>query len=131
VSTSTIRQALEIALAEITPAIDTAYVGDDFEPVVDVPYQEVTFFFIEPDNAYVHQKFIQLGYMQVALLYPIMTGTAAISNRAEAIRSKFRSGSTFSGITINKTPDIQEAKKDGDRLRKNVFVPFSEIITEA
>ena len=130
-SNKAIRAALETALAAISPSISTAYVGDDFEPVEGVPYQQVFFEFVDPDNIMIHRNYEQKGYMQVRLFYPLLAGTGTINARAELIQSTFKSGTVISGVTINRTPAIKDPRPEEDRLVQSVFVYFSQIIQEA
>lgn len=130
-SNKAIRAALETALAAISPALATAYVGDDYEPVEGTPYQQVFFEFTDPDNIMIHRTYEQKGYMQVRLFYPLLAGSGTITARAELIQSTFKSGSVVSGVTINRTPAIKDPRPEEDRLVQSVFVYFSQIIQEA
>lgn len=130
-SNKAIRAILETALVAITPSFPTAFVGDDFEPEEGVPFQEVFFNFADPDNALVHRAYIQEGYMQVNLYYPLLQGTGASTTRAEVIQSAFKSGAKFSGVTISSTPAIREPRVEDDRMVQSVIVNFSMKIQEA
>lgn len=130
-SNKAIRAALETALLSISPAIETAFVGVEFEPTSGVPYQEVFFFFADPDNAFISRQYIQRGYMQVILKYPPLVGTADITDRAELIQGEFPSGSVVSGVTISSTPGINEARAEDDRIVQSVFVNFLKKVQEA
>lgn len=130
-SNKAIRAALETALAAISPALATSYVGDNYEPVEGTPYQQVFFEFADPDNLMIHRTYEQKGYMQVRLFYPLLAGSGTITARAELIQSTFKSGSVVSGVTINRTPAIKDPRPEEDRLVQSVFVYFSQIIQEA
>lgn len=130
-STSTIRQVLETALATISPTISTAYENDVFTPTPETAYQEVFFFFTKPANNYLSRNYDQDGFMQVNLFYPLLGGMGAITTRAELIRAKFKSGSVYSNVRITATPEIGQSNKAGDRIFIPVKVEFSKFITEA
>lgn len=130
-SNKAIRAALETALAAISPALATSYVGDDYDPVEGTPYQQVFFEFADPGNIAIHRWYEQKGYMQVRLFYPLLAGNGTITARAELIQSTFKSGSVISGVTINRTPAIKDPRPEEDRLVQSVFVYFSQIIQEA
>ena len=130
-SNKAIRAALETALAAISPALATSYVGDNYEPVEGTPYQQVLFEFTDPDNIMIHRTYEQKGYMQIRLFYPLLAGSGTVTARAELIQSTFKSGSVVSGVTINRTPAIKDPRPEEDRLVQSVFVYFSQIIQEA
>lgn len=129
-STSTIRQALETALLTISPSIDTVFENVEFTPVVGTGYQRVFFLFTKPDNAYTGRRFNQRGYMQVVLNYPELVGSSDVQTRAEAIRSKFKSGLKFSTVSIDGTPDIGQGTNQDGRYIVPVFVNFFQHVQE-
>ena len=129
-STSTIRQALEAELITISPAIDTVFENAEYTPVTGTPYQRVFLLFAKPDNAYTGRRFNQRGYMQVTLHYPEMVGSGTAQARAEAIRSKFKSGAKFSTVSIDGTPEIGRADNQDGRYVIPVFVNFFQHIQE-
>lgn len=129
-SVSTIRQILETKLVEITPNITTTYENFEFTPVEGIPFQRVFFLFNEPDNAYISRNYTQGGYMQVDLNYPLLGGSTEATTRAEAIRSKFKSGEIFSTVKIARTPEIGSGRIQGDRFVIPVFVRFTQFIQE-
>ena len=109
-----VRQALELGLFAITPALDTAYENRGFTPVVGVPYQRVTLVPSMPDNSTMGDGHYQeRGLLFVELHYPTPpsgVGSVAAATRAELIRTTFKRGSSFTngGVTviIEKTPEI-------------------------
>lgn len=140
-----IRAAMEVALDAMTPAIDTAWENAAFAPrgTVDAghriegipyaqgdgtPYQQVHILFAQPDNETFGSAHVERGFMQVALKYPLMAGTAAVTARAELLRSTFYRGQSFSsgGVTviIEKTPEIGSGSVDGDRFVVIVKIRF-------
>lgn len=123
-----IRAGLETALKAMTPPLDTAWENVDFEPTPGEPYQKVNVLFARPDNPEVGRNYMQRGFMQVTLMYPIGKGPGAAQTRAEAIRSAFyrTRALTASGVTttIEFTPEIMPGFRDGDRYAVPVRVPF-------
>lgn len=129
-TTLIIEQVLVAKMLEITPALSTVYQNMSFTPVSQVPYQRIDILFAKPSNSYVHRSFNQSGFMQVTLFYPEMVGAKDARTRAELIRSKFKSGSNFSGVHITNTPEIGAARNEDGRFVLPVFVEFSKLITE-
>src|SRR3989304_1776605 len=105
------RQALEVALFSITPAIATAYDNFPYTPITSVPYQRVTLVPSMPDNATFGDGYYQeRGLLFIELHYPINNGSVTAATRAELIRTTFKRGSSFTngggtGV-IEKTPEI-------------------------
>lgn len=132
-STISIRAALEVALNAMTPPLSTAWENAAFAPVAGTPYQAVNVLFVSPDNQVMGRPHIELGFMQVKLMYPLQVGTAVVAARAELIRQTFYRGASFSsgGVTvvINKTPEISPGSVDGDRWAVPVKVRFFSNIT--
>ena len=125
----TIPQVLENKLLEIAPSIDTVYPNTDYQPVEGAPFQRVYFRFAKPTQ-YINRKYVQPGFMQVTLFYPVLTGAADARFRAQTIREKFKSGSIFSGVNITATPEIGAENNEGDRFILPVFIQFSQFIEE-
>ena len=123
-----IRAALETALNGMTPALETAWENVPFTPVTCTPYQQVNLLFANPFNPEMGPLQQQSGYMQVMLLYPIDTGTAAINARAELIKATFPRAATFTSggviVTIEKTPEIAPGRVDVDRYAIPVKIRF-------
>lgn len=131
-----IRAALETALASMSPALGTAYENADYTPAVGTPYQRAYVLFSTPDDTEVTgHLFVEQGYMQVNLFYPLGAGPRDAFTRAELIRSTFYRGSSFTSggvtVTIRRTPEIYPAQADEDRFMVPVRVPFSAFITRS
>lgn len=115
----------------------TAYENVAFTPPSSpppgVPYQRVNLIFAQPDNDEQNRYYIERGFMQVGLLYPIGAGSGAAATRAELIRSTFFRGASFAsgGVTTNieRTPEIAAAQVEGDRWFAPVRVRFYAHIT--
>jgi hypothetical protein len=123
-----IRSALEVALAAMSPALATAYENAPYAPVVGTPYQRVTMLLAQPANDEFGPVYREDGFLQVDLAYPLDTGPAAATTRAELIRSTFTRGASFtaSGVTvhINRTPEIMPGRVEEDRFVIPVRIPF-------
>ena len=129
------RQALEVALAAMTPAISTAYENMPFTPVPGTPYQRVTVLLAQPANHEIGDGYMDQGFMQVDLKYPLNAGPAAAETRAELIRSTFYRGRSFtaSGVTttIERTPEIMPGRVEEDRFVKPVRIRFFSHVRSA
>lgn len=128
-SQANIRNALENALAAITPFIDIVHENEEYSPVAGRPYCEVYAMFATPANPTMGDGFYQeLGVLQINLQYPTGAGTADAAERAALIRDVFKRGASFTdgGVTvqIDKTPAIPSGTVDGDRWKVVVRVPF-------
>jgi len=125
-----VRSALEAALAAMSPALATAWENLPYTPVPGTPYQRVYLLPARPENPELGGALqIEQGYMQVSLAYPLDTGPAAATARAELIRSTFARGTslTDSGITtiIPETPEIAPGRVEEDRFVVPVKVRFT------
>lgn len=112
-----ITQALQAALTAMSPTFKTVYENTEYEPVIGTPYQRVNILLADPDNNEYSNSYRELGFMQVTLLYPSLTGSMAILTRAELIRSTFYRGRALEKdgvvLTISKTPAILPADTEG------------------
>jgi hypothetical protein len=82
----------------------TAWEAVGFAPVAGVAFQKVNLVMGKPENpSYGDAHSREIGFLQVALFYPIQYGTSAAMARAELIRSYFQRGASFShgGITVH------------------------------
>lgn len=113
-----VRQALEAALAAMSPALATQWENTVYVPVDGTPYQRVYLLAAQPDNPEMGGHVIERGFLQVSLCYPLSTGPADATTRAELIRSTFKRGNAFtaSGIVtqIERTPEIAPAMVEDD-----------------
>lgn len=115
-----IRNALENALAAITPVIDIVHENQSYVPIAGQPYAEAYVLFATPSNPTMGDGFYQeLGIFQVNLQYPTEVGTADAAAQAQLIRNAFPRGATFvfGGVTVqvDQTPEISAGTVDGDR----------------
>lgn len=128
-----VRQAMETALGNMSPALSTAWPNVKFTPVAGTPYQRADLLFGDPERIEMSGRWHnEPGYMQVRLCYPLDAGMVDALTRAELIRTTFKDGSEFtaSGVTvrISNTPQIKPAYSDDDRFVVPVWVPFYAII---
>lgn len=112
------RQALEVGLFGITPALATAWENQPHTPTTGTPYQRVTLVPSMPDNStFGDDHYQERGLMFIELHYPINNGSVAAATRAELIRTTFKRGASFAngGVTviIEKTPEIGQGMVDG------------------
>lgn len=122
------RQALEVALNAMSPALATAWENAPYTPVSGTPYQRVHVLLAEPANIEFGSSYVEQGFMQVSLAYPLGAGSAAAITRAELIRTTFFRGASFtaSGVTaiIERTPEIMPGRVEEDRFVVPVRVRF-------
>lgn len=122
------RRALEVALAAMTPALATAYENAPFTPTVNVAYQRATVLLAQPANPEIGDGYMEQGFMQVDLAYPLNAGPAVATTRAELIRSTFSRGTAFTAsgvtVTISRTPEIMPGRVEADRFVIPVRIPF-------
>lgn len=123
-----VRQALEVALAAMSPALGTAWENTDYSPTVGTPYQRVHLLFAEPANPEIGSRYTERGILQVSLAYPLGAGPAAATTRAELLRTTFYRGASFtaSGVvtTIERTPEIAPGRVEEDRWVVPVKIRF-------
>lgn len=121
-----IRNALQTALNSITPPLATAWENASFTPANGVPYQKVNLLFAQPDNSEFGRNYVELGYLQITLMYPLLEGTTQSDTRVELLKETFNRGSAFiaSGYTVvvDRTPEVSGGIKDGDRWSVTVKV---------
>lgn len=127
-SVAAIRAALESALAAVTPTIATAWENAEFTPTPGTPYQRVYVLFAEPANTEISRSYMEQGFMQVSLAYPLNGGPGPAAARAELLRSIFYRGRSLlaAGVTttIERTPEIAPGQFDGDRYVVPVRIRF-------
>ena len=126
--------ALETALAGMSPGLDTAFDNDKHTPPnASTPYQKATTLFAKPNNQEYGSTHQELGYMQVDLMYPTGVSRGDVDARAELLRTTFARGESFTsgGVTaiISETPEVMPGRKEGERYRVPVKIPFYANIT--
>ena len=129
-----IRGALQSWLNGMSPALATAWENDAFTPVTGAPYQRVNLLAADPDNTTQGAAmFIEQGVFQVVLNYPTGAGSAAAEARAEALRARFKRGTTLSqsGISVHiiRTPAIAPAIQEPGWYSIPVSIRWQAFIT--
>lgn len=127
-TTIDIRAALETALNGMASPISTAWENVEFVPTVGTEYQKVAINFAEPENEAYGSGYRENGYMQVDLCYPTKKGSRAAIIRADAIRTTFARGNTFTSgavnVVVRNTPEIRPGRIEGDRYIVPVIIQF-------
>ena len=123
-----VRDALETALASMTPPLATAFENIGYQPVVGTPYQAVNLLAAQPNNLEMGPGYHEQGILQVSLYYPKDGGPKDAQDRVELIRAKFARGASFvaGGVTttIPLTPEVAPARIDDDRYVIPVKIRF-------
>lgn len=124
-----IRAALEMHLAGMTPAIQTAWENVQFEPTEGTPYQRVNLLPLDPVNPdHQQQTIIDRGIFQVLLSYPQGYGPVDAQARASAIRSRFAAGTVLTSggysVRVEATPSIAPSFTDDGRYIVPVSIRF-------
>jgi len=124
-----IRTALYNSLKGVPSSLPTSWENVRFTPPGGA-YQIVNVLFADPKDIGIGNDgyHMNLGYMQVRLMYPIGSGSFEASNMAESIRSAFKRGSShvYGGatITISETPSVYGGQIDNGMFSLMVDVPF-------
>jgi hypothetical protein len=126
-SITSVRAALEVKLAAMTPALATAYENAPYTPVAGTPYQAVYLLPIVENPTMGDGYYRHSGIFQISLFYPIGAGTKTITDRAALIQTAFKRGTAMTSgavtVRVTGTPDIGQARVDGDRF----FLPVKII----
>jgi len=127
-SLTAIRAALETTLNAISPALTTIWENTEGTPVNGTAYQRVFLLPGPPLNLEIGPSYTEQGYLQVSLYYPLGTGPAAATARAEAIRAAFKFASTHTAsgvkVLVTATPEIGPARTEDDLYFLPVRVRF-------
>lgn len=124
---SLMRKRLE-AMAGNLPK--TKYRNEPFDPPgPDTPYQVVDFVFGNTQNPIKGAAFTrEVGFMQVALHYPKGLGEGPALQQAQAIRARFKYGTTEASgnvtMVVNYEPSINAGTDEPDRYVLVVKVMF-------
>lgn len=124
-----IEAALQGAALAITPAIEPAWENLNFVPTPGTPYMRATTLLADPDDSEIQGQPIERGIFQIDLLFPFNGGKGPALDHAELIRTTFKRGTSLvSGgttVTIQKTPTVAPAQRDGDRYMVPVSIRFT------
>lgn len=128
-SLALVRQALETRLGTMAPAIATNYENTSFTPVVGTPYQMVFLLSGSPENPSLgpsHRR--EVGIFQVSQMYPQNVGPGAAQTRALAVQAHYPRAHVLTASSVNvlilRTPTIHPGRKDGDRWRVDIDIPY-------
>ena len=129
-SITNVREALEIKLNSITPALATAWQNYKYTPVTGTPYQIAYVMPAKPDNPTIGDGFYrEQGIFQINLMYPLLTGALVAEARAELIRVAFKRGTAMTSggvkVTVSLTPEIGQGRPDDARWMVPVKVQWS------
>ncbi len=118
---------MERHLAALTPSVPIAYEGVSFTPPQNQMYLHTQFVISQPDDPTIGDTYYRERMnFQVFVCDVLNKGTSTAIAKAEAIRSHFSKGSTFSesGTTIHilTTPRIANAEITEDRLVVPVLI---------
>ena len=132
-SIALVRAALETTLNGISPALATVWENTEpTAPTNGMAYQRGFLLPGPPLNLEIGPSYTERGILQVSLYYPLGTGPAAATARAEAIRSAFRFASTHTAsgvkVLITATPEIGPARTEDDLYFLPVRVRFESQI---
>lgn len=126
-SQQAIRGALQTQLATLGWSSQTAWENRQFTPTAGTPYQIVNTLFAEPNSYGLGDGALERGIFQVRLAYPVDTGAADSSTRAEAIRAAFPKNQIVGGVVkVNRKPEVTRLGAEGDRDITVVRIRFIE-----
>lgn len=130
-SDNPVRDALQAHLSGMVPAIDTVWENPVqlYEPVDGQPYQRVDLIPARPANNETGSAFMEQGFMQVRLCYPLGRGPSPLEARFFAIRARFKNGSSLPAVAgvvtnISGTPELGPQIEEPGRYCRPVRIPF-------
>lgn len=124
------RQAFEVHLLGMTPALPAVLENGHYVPTVGTAYQQAFLLPASPDNRTIGRggKRIDGGIFQVSLMYPLGAGAGASQARALAVQAHFPYGEILAAggqtTLITKTPNIKPGRKDEDRWRVDIDIAY-------
>lgn len=130
-SDNPVRDALQAHLAGMTSALDTIWENpvEVYEPVEGEAYQRVDLELAAPANNENSANFMEQGFLQVRLCYPLSAGPAPLEARFKAIRAHFRRGTSLPPVdgvvtTISRTPELGPQLEEPGRFCRPVRIRF-------
>lgn len=130
-SDNPVRDALQTHLGAMSPPIATIWENpvDTYQPLDGVPYQIVDLIDAAPINNENSANFIEQGFLQVRLCYPLGEGPAPLEARFKAIRSHFPRGLSLPPVdgvttTIERTPEKGPELDEPGRYCRPVRIRF-------
>lgn len=105
------RQALEIPLFAMTPALPVAWENQLYTPITNTSFVRAVLMPAEPENPTLGDGYHRLnGIFYLEFHYPKNAGSAAAAARAELTKTTFKRGNSFTNsgvkVVINKTPEV-------------------------
>lgn len=124
-----VRAALETALNNMTPSLQTAWENVEFITTAGTPYQRVKLLLAAPENpSFGGSLYREHGFLSITLAYPLQVGVKDAQAMAELIRTTFARGNSFTNgginVIIDRTPEILQGFPEGDRYVLPVRVRF-------
>lgn len=127
-SIGAVRIALEGKLNAMTPSISTAWENVPFTPTPGTAYQAAYLLPVTENPTMGDDYYRMAGIFQVNLFYPLQTGPKEAQDRAELIKTAFKRGTTMTSgtvkVIVERTPDIGQGRRDGDRWMVPVKIRF-------
>lgn len=129
-SLQALRAVFETRINTLMPALDTEYENGVYKPVSGRPYQQTFLMLGNPSNPELRGTFfVENGYFQINLRYPLGAGVGDVEARAQAIRDLFPFGLSINGtgfkVTVKSTPARAPGTNDGDRYQVPVKIFFT------
>jgi len=118
---------------DLSSGIDTVFQNIAYIPKVGTPYQKVWWMFSKPQNPTIAgngqpENIRETGYIQINLDFPMGVGTGACDAQAQAIRTYFPIGKTFTvstgSLIVSQSVEFSPARQEGDRWVSPVKIYF-------
>lgn len=119
------RQAIEQAILNVAPRIDTQFENATYSPKEGVPYQQLYFLPAKPASLVIDDSITERsGVFQITLRYPAGRGVKDIMARAESYAKVFYAGAKFDEAYIIAPCSVNILGVDGDRYGAAVSIYF-------
>ena len=118
---------------DLSSGIDTIFQNVAYSPTVGQPYQKIWWMFSKPQNPTIAgngqlENIRETGYIQINLDFPMGVGTGACDAQAQAIRTYFPIGKTFTvstgSLIVSQSVEFSPARQEGDRWVSPVKIYF-------
>ena len=132
-SIKSIRQALEVQLATLSPSMPIVHENEAYTPTLGTAFLDTYILPAETENPTVagaigQELALEQGIFQVVVVVPVNEGPGNAATKAEAIRALFRRGLSLTvgsvQVKIGSTPSVASALVDSDWYRVPVSVPY-------
>ena len=119
------RRAIEQAILNVAPRIDTQFENATYSPKEGVPYQQLHFLPAKPASLVIDDSITERsGVFQITLRYPAGRGVKDIMARAESYAKVFYAGAKFDEAYIIAPCSVNILGVDGDRYGAAVSIYF-------